>query len=274
MAPLLAFIVTGCIGGNGEDHWTHYEGGGMFVTDSPSMSPDGSTVVFSSPCSGRGDVVRVNRDGTGRVKLTGTDDYEASPIYSPDGAKIAYVREHAGDRHIWIMNADGTGQKPLTSGRVMDDLVGFSADGSRILFLRSLPTGGLGKFAEPYVMRTDGKELGPRVEKPEGVVKDGGVASPDGKRIFSVTPPYARDLCVRNVDGARERVIAAPKGYKTLPRLSPDGTTLLSFLYSKGDKRVPDVVVLVDVSRMEVVGLLSVDCERERAPDARVGDRP
>src|SRR4051812_28053178 len=84
VAAGVATILTGCpggpgalVGGYGEDSWAHYAGGGMFNGGTPSMSPDGAAVVFSTPCSGHGDVVRVGRDGSGRVRLTKTDDYEA-----------------------------------------------------------------------------------------------------------------------------------------------------------------------------------------------------
>lgn len=267
MLTLFASILTGCnggpgglVGGYGEDSWAHFEGGGIFDGGTPSMSPDGTTLVYSSPCSGRGDVVRVNRDGTGRVKLAGSDDYEAHPIYSPDGARIAYVREHAGDRHIWSMNSDGTGKTQLTFGGVLDDIGEFSPDGSRIHFDRSQQTGGGGRFPKPYVMQSDGKSLRPRPVKPESVVKDG-VASPDGKHIYFVSRPYARDLCVRDADGARERILPAPDGYKTVPRFSPDGRTLLIGVLTKGQRMTH--IALIDVTREEVAGVLRDDCGAE-----------
>jgi len=278
MLPFFASILAGCNGGSGkligdhgEDHWVHYKNGGMFFGGTPSMSPDGSRVLFCTPCSGRGDVVQINRDGTGAVKLAGTSDYEADPIYSPDGARIAYVREHDGDRHIWIMNSDGTGQTQLTFGHLMDDLVCFSADGSQILFDRSLHIRGGGRFAEPYVMRSDGGNVERRLEKPAGIVKDG-VASPDGKRMYYTSRPYARELCVSNADGSGERVLPAPGGYKTPPRLSPDARTLLICVYTRGQRK-PNIALL-DVASEEVVALIPDGCETERTPGTRARDQP
>jgi Tol biopolymer transport system component len=258
---LLGLPLTGCFGG--ENHWAHYAGGGMFDAGPPAMSPDGSTVIYATPCSGRGDIVRVNRDGTGRAILAGSDDFEAHPIYSLDGKKIIYVREHDGDRHIWIMNGDGTGQTPLTSGRVMDDLVGFSADGSKILFDRSLRTGGRGRFPEPYSMRIDGQGLKRSTANPAGLVKDG-MATPDGTRIYFTSHPYAHDLCVKNADGTGERIIPTLPGYKLPPQLSHDGRTLLLGVYT-GNKRHPDVA-LIDMETEKVLRLLSEDCGSERSP--------
>jgi Tol biopolymer transport system component len=275
LLSLLAVIVTSCdhsspfggnlgpgalVVGNGEDSWAHYQGGGLFDPGTPTLSPDGTAIVYATPCSGRGDIVRVNRGGTGRVRLAGSEDYEAHPVFSPDGSRIAYVREHGGDRHIWVMNVDGTGHTQVTTGHVMDDLVGFSADGSQIFFDRSLHTGGGGKEAEPYSVRADGTDLKRTSARPEGLVKDG-VATPDGKRIYVVSRPYAQELLIRSADGTGERVLPAPRGYKLPPRLSRDGRTLLFGVYT-GDKRHPDVV-LIDVAKEQVVGQFSEDCEGE-----------
>ena len=71
LLPLL-LLLMGCF--SGDDSWAHYEGGGMFQAGPPVLSPDGSAVVFATPCSGRGDIVRVNRDGTGRVRLAASED--------------------------------------------------------------------------------------------------------------------------------------------------------------------------------------------------------
>ena len=36
-----------------QDWWAEYQAGGVFETGSPSMSPDGETIVFASPRTGR-----------------------------------------------------------------------------------------------------------------------------------------------------------------------------------------------------------------------------
>ncbi len=58
MSLLFVWTFAGCHGG--EDSWAHYQGGGNFSSGPPSWSPDGSKIVFSTPCSGHGDIVRVS----------------------------------------------------------------------------------------------------------------------------------------------------------------------------------------------------------------------
>jgi TolB protein len=102
------------------------------------MSPDGSTIVYASPRSGRGDIYRVERDGSNLVRLTDDPNYEGDPQYSADGKRIVFIRETVGVGHIWIMDADGSNQHQLTAGAEYDHGPSFSRDGSKIVFTRRM----------------------------------------------------------------------------------------------------------------------------------------
>src|SRR3974390_432032 len=116
---ILLAILPGC--DSGEDSWATYQRQHIWNGGSPSVSPDGESVVFSSPSSGHGDIYSVSRRGL--TRLTQKEEFEAHPLYSPSGDKIAYVRESGGWRHVWIMNAVGSNQTQLTTGRGIDDIV-------------------------------------------------------------------------------------------------------------------------------------------------------
>lgn len=121
----------------GEDSWAHYRDGGVFVTNSGAMSEDGSSIVYSSPRSGHGDIYSCTGDGAKHNRLTFSEAYESSPVFIPKSKKIAYVREENGQRHIWTMNEDGTSQRPLTFGNTLDDVEEVSRDGTQLLISRS-----------------------------------------------------------------------------------------------------------------------------------------
>jgi Tol biopolymer transport system component len=204
-----------CAGCPGEDSWKHYSGGGMYATGSPSMSPDGATIVFSSPRTGHGDIYKIDRDGSNAVRLTDSEAFEADPIFSPDGETIAFVREADGCRHVWQMNKDGSNQRQLTSGQVLDDVYTFSSDGSQLFFGRSPLSFGLGKVCTRYALDLRKKT----VKKVEGV------ASPDGKRIaYHVSNESARrgEVWIMEADGSNKHFLAAG----CMPRFSPDGRIL------------------------------------------------
>ena len=158
--PIYLALASISLCGCGElGRWDRYAGGGSFIGARPSMSPDGSQVVYSSPATGHGDIYRINADGSHRVRLTSDPSYEGSPMFSFDGARICFMREDRGFGHIWIMDRDGKNQKQLTKTRESDEDPSFSHDSKRIVFARRHRDPLLGCSDMPvelYVVNTDG----------------------------------------------------------------------------------------------------------------------
>ena len=124
------------------DRWDRYAGGGEFLGVRPSMSSDGSSIVYSTPATGHGDIYRCDAGGGHRVRLTSHPSYEGSPSFSLDGKRICFMRADEGVGHIWIMDRDGRHQKQITSSGGSDEDPSFSHDGRRIVFCR--------RFRQPF----------------------------------------------------------------------------------------------------------------------------
>lgn len=81
-------------------------------------------------------IVRMNRDGTGRVVLTPGFGVAQHPAISPDGTRIAFSSSRDGSQEIYVMNADGSNPVRLTSlpsGSAASPT--WSPDGTRIAFI-------------------------------------------------------------------------------------------------------------------------------------------
>ena len=103
----------------------------------PSLSPDGSKVVFSSKESGTFELWRREADGTSRVALTSNGAVNRHPVWSPDGHNIAWSVGGA----LWIMRADGDSARqlrPTVAGEAdwVDDSTLVYADGAGLWRLR------------------------------------------------------------------------------------------------------------------------------------------
>ena len=98
-------------------------------------SPDGYKIVFTSERDGNLEIMTMNSDGSGQVRLTNntSDDYQ--PSWSPDGKRLAFISERDGNAEIYVMSADGSSQNRLTNNDAKEEAPVWSPDGKMIAFV-------------------------------------------------------------------------------------------------------------------------------------------
>ncbi|MCL4260980.1 MAG: serine/threonine-protein kinase [Anaerolineales bacterium] len=112
----------------------------------PVWSPDGSLLVFVSPCrvrsefyqsiTARSSLYAVNPDGTELRSLTITPGSDFDPAWSPDGRRIAFASERDGQKEIYALTvASGTVVRLTTSASGVDNMQpSWSPDGKWIVY--------------------------------------------------------------------------------------------------------------------------------------------
>jgi Tol biopolymer transport system component/serine/threonine protein kinase len=122
---------------------TKLEGGAC----QPAWSPDGSRLVFTSPCRGRGDFLdgaysdsslfMMNADGTGIKQLMNVPGADFDPDWSPDGKKIAFTSLRDGNKQIYTLDVDSLAVTRLTNldVNIENSEPGWSPDGKKIAYL-------------------------------------------------------------------------------------------------------------------------------------------
>ena len=86
---------------------------------SPSWSPDGERIAFSSDRKGdfvNSEIYVMDADGGNLQRLTENRDWDYAPSWSPDGKRIAFSSD--GDNKqadIYVMDADGGNQQKITN---------------------------------------------------------------------------------------------------------------------------------------------------------------
>ena len=180
----------------------------------PSISPDGTTIYFSSRQSGNFELYSISVKGGKATKLTDgigslyapelspngewiiftkngdglwlmrpngknphqlTNRDDIDPTWSSDGSMIAFASSRVGDRQLFVMNADGTNIRQVTNLDFMGGRTSFSPDGTKLAFYRG-PSGD----HNIYVLNVDGTGL---VQLTDGGDNLGPSWSPDGDWI-------------------------------------------------------------------------------------------
>ena len=111
--------------GSGQTNLTNYPGspgsGISGYDETPTWSPDGAKIAFTSMRDGDREIYVMNADGSGQTRLTNNPAEDSQPAWSPDGSKIAFTSYRDGYHEIYVMNTDGSGQVNITNNPQFDN---------------------------------------------------------------------------------------------------------------------------------------------------------
>lgn len=112
------------------------------IDTSPSYSPDGSQIVFTSDRGGRAQIYVMSAGGGDPKRISFGDGSYSTPVWSPRGDLIAFTKQTRGEFQIGVMRTDGSGERILSSGFLQEGPT-WSPNGRVIMFFRQ-PAGSAG----------------------------------------------------------------------------------------------------------------------------------
>ncbi len=152
---------------------------------SPSWSPDGSQIAFSSQRGDDADIYLVTLDGLTLNRLTGSPQADKAPLWSTDGSKIYYLSDHDEGSDIYVMNVDGSDHTNLTRNVKHYSELHWHPDGAHIVFSASGDDRN-----RLYLMNADGSLLVPLPEPlPGQLIEDWGNSAALSALASAVTTP-------------------------------------------------------------------------------------
>ncbi|MDS1136467.1 Tol-Pal system beta propeller repeat protein TolB [Nitratireductor indicus] len=105
------------------------------IDTSPSYSPDGSQIVFTSDRGGRTQIYVMGADGSNPQRISFGDGTYSTPVWSPRGDLVAFTKQTGGEFQIGVMRTDGSGERILSSGFLQEGPT-WAPNGRVIMFFR------------------------------------------------------------------------------------------------------------------------------------------
>ena len=188
---------------------------------SPSWSPDGSLLLFTSYRGGKGPQIFVTPASGGRVfPISGRAGNNTSASYSPDGREIACTLSMDGNPEIYLLDARGGSPRRLTNARGIDTSPCWSPTGRELAF-----TSDRSGTPQVYLMDHEGGNV--RRLNFDVNYTDSPAWSPRGDRIaFVARSGGGFDVYVCRPDGTGLQQVTNGRSNEN-PRWSPDGRHLV-----------------------------------------------
>jgi len=106
------------------------------------VSPSGEKILYGVAYYSIGqnksnrELFVMQKDGSGKIRLTETLESEFNAVWHPDGERIVYLSSASGDVQAWMMDGNGGGKRQISRIEGGINSLAFSPAGDRVLFTK------------------------------------------------------------------------------------------------------------------------------------------
>ena len=191
------------------------------VNLSPSWSPDGKWIIYTSYAAHNPDLIRIGSSGQKRKTLYRLPGLNAAPSWSPDMQKIAIVLSRDQNSEIYLLKKNRAPQR-LTRHFNIDTSPTWSPDGKKIAFTSDRSGAGAPQI---YIMGAEKGDSGKVTRISFGSsYNDNPSWSPDGDKIAYTSRQGKKfQISVYDLNTHKSKVVTSGLGSAEQPNWSPDG---------------------------------------------------
>ena len=191
------------------------------VNLSPSWSPDGKFIIYTSYAAHNPDLIRIGPSGQKRTTLYRLPGLNAAPSWSPDMQKIAIVLSRDQNSEIYLLKKNRAPQR-LTRHFNIDTSPTWSPDGKKIAFTSDRSGAGAPQI---YIMGAEKGDSGKVTRISFGSsYNDNPSWSPDGDKIAYTSRQGKKfQISVYDLNTHKSKVVTSGLESSEQPSWSPDG---------------------------------------------------
>ncbi len=194
------------------------------ISLSPSISPDGTRLAFSSLTKSGWDIFMFSLDLNRVVNFPRFGGTNLSPAWSPDGLHLAFASSRSGDSNIYICDANGANLHRMTSGKGLPDVspTWNRKTGAQLAF-----ASGRTGLPQIYTMEVDGTNQQRMTDQGYAVSPNW---APNGQfltfawiRKYGPGEPGSSDIYLMDIASKQWVQLTHDGGRNDFPSWSPDG---------------------------------------------------
>ncbi len=218
---------------------------------SPSWSPDGNNILFTSFIKNNPDLYMLDINSSKASVLSEFSGLNSGGVFSPDGQYLIYTASNAGAASLYVMDPINKKRTPLTTKKALYVDVDFTKDGEQLTYVSS-------EFGNPHILKA-------KIEKTDKPIPNN-IKLTDIKRLTHVgwynTMPrwspnakeivYASfdradnrfDLFIMNEDGTNKRRLTLNSGNNEAPTWSPNGRIIMFHSDRHNNKKIKHLYIM------------------------------
>ncbi|MGB0384379.1 MAG: AAA-like domain-containing protein [Ardenticatenaceae bacterium] len=205
-----------------------------YSSESPSWSPDGRQIVFTSNRDGDFEIYIMERDGFNWQQLTNNEGLDHGPDWSPSGQWIVFYSDRSGKTQIYRMHPDGTDIIQLTDNGKDNRFPTWSPDEQRVAWILEEST----NTWSIYLMNVDGTNQ--RAITSSGSYSLGTATwSPNGRFLAYAKGSNQVNIYIYDFNTNSETQITTD--HESEPDWSPDGSQII---YARWEPQDPQIWIM------------------------------